>query len=253
MTQRLSFKQSQFIIHGLALAGFIFFIALGLWQINRAEEKAAIQANYLERMDQEPVRVRSQAMLNDLPLYTPIQLMADTQLDQSIMLDNQQYDKTVGVHVFSPITLANQSQKIILLNQGFLPYQPDRSLDKTQLDHMKAIEDQDYIYGIKWTWPRLGINLSPAQDTVSGYTRWSNLDAAAIAQSWNVTESAIIDNYTILLGSQHNNNLQRAYQPINPDFGPEKHYAYAIQWFSFALIIIILLIWNAKRIRKNRR
>ena len=56
----------------------------------------------------------------------------------------------------------------------------------------------------------------------------------------------------LLLGADQPHGYQRDWRPGSASFGPERHLAYAVQWWSFAALAVFLLLFlNLRRDHKR--
>ena len=178
------------------------FIALGAWQTRRAEEKRLLGAQL------QSVSVTG----TFLPRYT-------------VLLDNKLRHGKAGYEVVTPLRLAGGELQV-LVNRGWLQAPPTRDA----LPEVRTPPGEVRIEGV----------------SLERLPRVLNLDKKA---SGKVRQSLDIDEFAAQTGlrlqprvvEQHSatdDGLLREWP--RPDAGIEKHESYALQWYSFAALALIL-------------
>ena len=100
-------------------------IALGCWQLGRADEKRALMHAYTERQLQAPVAAAQLGQLAD-PAFYPVHLYGRFDGEHSLLLDNQMRDGKAGVELLQPYH-DQASGQWLLVNRGWLAW-PDRRI-----------------------------------------------------------------------------------------------------------------------------
>lgn len=229
------------------LIGYVLLTALlcslGLWQLGRGEQKqvllesqnAAIQAQALDlNLD---VRIDSGALR-----YRQAYLSGHYDTAHQILIDNQMLDGKPGYLVLTPFRPDN-SPVAVLVNRGWLPLGTSRQI----LPDLNIHSPVERILGRINRFPEPGIRLSGAE--VPGETwpvRVQVIDTQRIAAKLGYP----LADYQIELNPEQAEGYQRRWT-VAVAIPPEKHRAYAVQWFGLALTLTALFIWNSSR--KNHR
>jgi surfeit locus 1 family protein len=198
----------------LALAGCAAGIALGNWQWGRAQEKIAAAAAVQ--------RIGLQGKF--LPAHT-------------VYLDNKVHRGRPGYHVLQPLQTADGRN--VLVNRGWLPAGPDRSL----LPALRTPPATVVVEGVRLE--RLPQAYAPAGARREGAV-WQNASAAEVA-AWSglALEPWILEQHSAL-----DDGLARDWMPTSS--GAEKNESYALQWYSLAVLsIALLVVLNLKRERSQ--
>src|SRR5689334_609070 len=103
----------------LVVIGSAAMIGLGIWQLQRLGERRAANAIIRARMAQPITALGNQT--GDLPEYTPVVAEGVYDYSNEIVLRNRAHDQEPGVHVFTPLRLAD-SDKAVLVDRGWIPY-----------------------------------------------------------------------------------------------------------------------------------
>jgi surfeit locus 1 family protein len=186
----------------LVAAGCIAFIALGNWQTRRAQEKRTLAA-HLETVD-----VRG----TFLTKYT-------------VLLDNKLRAGKAGYEVITPLKPAAAGDAI-LVNRGWIEA-PRR---REQLPEIRAPQGEIRIAG--WKADRLPHALEAGR-SAAGPVR-QNLDAAAYSREIGIA----LQPFFILEREGPQDGLARDWP--RPDAGVQTHESYALQWYSFAALAVVL-------------
>lgn len=207
------------------------FVRLGVWQLDRAEQKRQILQNYATA-----VQIQVQDVTASTPLYSNIAgtLML---LPQQLLLDNQILQGRVGVHALTPALL--DQQHLLLINRGWLPLDSAR----TRLPDAPVPATAVIIQGKLAPLPRVGRRLGD-QSSLNP-DQWPQLityaDQAVIQQVYqtvlDLPELEVLPMILQLDADAEHGFAGRNWSPVN--FGPNKHTAYAWQWFTLALAILI--------------
>jgi len=194
----------------LAALACAAFIALGTWQTRRAEEKRALGAQ------SQSVSVTG----TFLPRY-------------SVLLDNKLRHGKAGYEVVTPLRLAG-SDLHVLVNRGWVQAPPTRDV----LPEVRTPPGEVRIDGIAIErLPRL-LNLDKNE---KGKVRQSLELHAFSAETGLRLEPRIIEQL-----STTDDALLREWP--RPDAGVEKHESYALQWYSFAALAVVMgLVFSFKK------
>lgn len=208
------------------LALCVVFLSLGRWQCHRANEKAQIMQHYQQMQQARPTLVT--ADVTDYQNYQRVRLRGNVLNQQQFLLDNQSYQHRPGVHVLTPIQIGKQ---IILLNRGWIAWPAGRR----QLPHMPGLPQRIDVTGYiarPRTWA-----LSQRQDNPQ---QWPRIIQTLDYQSISRALSQPVMPFTARLDSDQPHGFTREW---SVEFiSPQRHRGYALQWFAFALVAIIILI-----------
>ncbi len=204
--------------------------SLGFWQLERAEQKRS-QATALEmRRKMPPISLTDSARAEaDQLLYRQVKLQGEFLPERTIFITNRKHLGKTGFHVVTPLQLSENGE-LVLVNRGWTAATP--STDKESLANSRG---QLSISG-EITIPQApAIELTPSDDdsqlpphwpylTLERYRHWSGLEVLPIL---------------VLQTSEDDKNFIRQWP--TPKVSDLMHIGYAIQWFAFA--IIALLVW----------
>ncbi|MBK1872472.1 SURF1 family protein [Marinobacter sp. 1-3A] len=201
-------------------------VGLGIWQLNRAEEKQVL----LEQWQQEAQNLDwAEQVASGLDSGRPITV---TGLfgEQSWLLDNRTRDGIAGYEVitaFHPLR-----GPAVLVNRGWIAAPRTRN----QLPDVAPPEGVFSISGRLNPYPEPPV-LSTKTAVAEGWPRRIQTLPAQVAR----VEIPELPDAIIRLNSSEQPGAYRA--DWEPDLmGPQTHYGYATQWFALALVLTILSV-----------
>ncbi len=232
LTQKLKGKQALSKVTKL----FVFLplislcVFLGIWQIERGQEKKDIYNLYLNNISKKPKIINNPH--ENISEFTKIKVFGNFVSEKQFLLDNQVYNQKAGYDVITPLKI---NDKILLVNRGWVNNNnrqstPDISVRKTN----KSIIGYVYYYKDSYTlsndiyenkWPLLIQNID-------------------INQKSSLLKKKILPYVLIMSENQDNSYKLKNIYKKNTQF---KHYMYAGQWFIFSIIGFIFMIILLRR------
>ncbi len=236
--------------HAFALLMLAAFIWLGIWQIQRLKTRRAENAALIRTFYQTPATLSADE-LAALDTHTFESIIVNGTFDnaESIFLRNQSFGESNGVHLITPLRLSG-NPNAVLVDRGWLP----QELANTEYLPKFAVDGTVEIRGIV-----LPSNSRPTDKPLAG--KDLALPGETRIQSWLRVDIPLIRRqlpYPVLpayiqqlpADNIPDNAYPRPLSPEHLDEGP--HLSYAMQWFTFAAMLVViyaLLIW---KIVKNK-
>lgn len=209
-------------------------LALGVWQLYRAEEKRVLISLKEQRQSTETLVLS--ATIPDKPealLYMPIQAKGHYDTNHQYLLDNQLNKGRAGYFVLTPFLLRNIN-KVVLVNRGWLPLGKSRDV----LPDISVYTGEITIRGRINHFPGVGLKLAGAEIPSE---HWPSLvqviDINILTKQLNYP----LFDFQIELDKEAPNGFAREWQTPH-SMTPEKHVGYAVQWFLLALTLTILFV-----------
>ncbi len=204
-------------------------VRLGLWQMERREDRLALNASMAERIGAEPVPLDAAPLDTAGLTYRRVTIRGELDADRSIVLAGRSHQGTPGAHLLVPLRTGDDA---ILVNRGWMPAADAASVDAEAV----AISGRVAVEGVLMPFPDVDVE-RPASFT----TTWYRFAGAAIRGQFPYPVAPLY--------------LQATAPPIGPAapdtvtalpvllaapaLDPGPHLSYAIQWFSFATIFLI--------------
>lgn len=217
----------------LTVVAISLLVNLGLWQLNRAEQKRTIQ-DRLEQNQRQAALPLSAFIGQEGATLTGQQVLFNAQPLQGdyLLLDNQVFEGQVGYLALQ--LMQTEDGRYVLMERGFVAAGKSR----TQLPHVVWLTER--YQGEARLYQRSNNPLSEqlmAEKTQP--MRIQNLNVAELSQKWQRP----IEAYVVQPQSVDASWLYP--QPWNPlPMSAGKHIGYAVQWFGMAIALTTLaVIW----------
>ena len=219
---------------------FPLFITLGLWQLDRAEQKRALVQNFEARSQEPPLRLAGNQQDPDHMRNRRVFASGQYDSHRQLLLDNRMYQSRPGYHVLTPFRLAGQDVAV-LVNRGWVPLGTSRE----QLPDIRTSEQPRTVAGVIHVPSGPPLSLGESGDRAPGWPKViQRVDRAALEQRLGMT----LLPFTLRLSPQDDDGYVRVWKP-HYRTPVEKHQAYAVTWFGFAVLLILLFAGlNLRRI-----
>lgn len=213
-------------------------LALGFWQLNRAEEKQAFID--LQKQGRAAVSIKLSAATQDnidALKYRKMVATGGYDTDHQFLIDNQISHGKAGYFVLTPFKLDGNA-KAVLVNRGWLPLGPDRST----LPDVRIKVQQTTIRGRINSFPGVGIKLPGADKPSPGWpSRVQIVDSQRLAEILGYP----IFSFMVELDDSLTEGYKREWRD-SAVMPPQQHLAYATQWFGLAFTLTMLFIWFSR-------
>ncbi len=208
--------------------------ALGFWQLGRAEEKKLFLARQ-QQADQEAVNLNAlqSASLADLE-YKTVTVTGHYDDSRQILINNQIKQGKVGYFVLTPLFISQQNNTV-LVNRGWVA----KDLKRSTYPDVSLVEKTVTLKGRVNHFPSVGLILEGADEPTQGWpteVQVINVDKMSAKLDYRILD------FQIELSANQSQGYLRNWTELRI-IPPEKHIAYAVQWFALALTLIILYVW----------
>lgn len=200
------------------------FIALGFWQLDRAEQKRQLSRTMEARRSLPPLVLAGEPVAPENLEFRTLEVRGRFVPAGTRLIANRKYLGKPGFHVVTPLRLQG-SQRHLLVNRGWVAAVDNRppAIDtptgtitlrgEANIPSPPAIELSFDLHAPS-PWPFL---------TLENYRAWSGFD---------------IYPFIILQSPDSPHGLVRSWETARP--GEGMHLGYAVQWFSFGLLSVAL-------------
>ena len=217
-------------------------VSLGRWQLSRAAQKEALQAE-IEAQKQKPPLDQADFLALESPvsaLHRPVRLRGLWLAPQTVYLDNRQMHGVPGFYVLTPFALEG-SEQTVMVQRGWVQRNFN---DRAQLGAVETPPGIVEVTGLIEPPPAHLFELgkpaaaasAPAAEGSSPIRQ--NLDLEAFRAETKLPLRTDVSLQQIGAASE---GLQRDWPA--PALGLEKHYGYAFQWFGLSALVVILYVW----------
>ena len=221
----------------LTACGLVLFLALGNWQLERAAYKQSLKDKFESRLAGEYELFRPGDEMGDMQ-YRKLILRGRFDNEHHYLLDNQLHDGRAGYHVLTPLRLAD-SDHVILVNRGWAAWGAARN----PLPAIAPAVAGDRAAGIISIPSKPPLLLGEFGATAG----WPRLIPYIDFDILRAQYSEHLLPFVLWLGPEQPGSYVRNWNPVW--LPPEKSRAYAVQWFAFAaLALLLFFILNLRKI-----
>ena len=215
-------------------------VGLGLWQLERAAWKQGLIDAREDGIQREPVELEWLLETGKPAANHPVGVRGQYDLAHQLLLDNRIYQGHAGYHVLTPLLLPDGSG-VVLVNRGWIP----TGLDRAVLPELPGPADPVSLEAVTSLPPENVFRLGDAEETHAGWPKVvQQPDFARLEQLLETRLLPVI----LLLDASDEHGFVRDWQPVYT-VTPDKHRAYAMQWLTLALVLLLIYIGvNSKRI-----
>ncbi|MEE8427883.1 MAG: SURF1 family protein [Gammaproteobacteria bacterium] len=208
--------------------GLVLFFVLGQWQLERATQKQELVDAYAQRTREAPVQIDTRSRSWQAYRYRQATVRGRYDLERQLLLDNRTYRGQAGYHVLTPLRITG-SEVALLVNRGWVPVGKSRAW----LPVLPGPAGTVLARGIIDLPPEQVFRLGPdAEHDASWPDVIQALETEQVAKLLGYSSLPIV----LLLDVDEEDGFVRDWKPVY-GIGPDKHRAYAVQWFLFALIL----------------
>ena len=234
-----------------ALVAAAACVKLGLWQLDRLDERRAHNAIVLARVDADPVPVSALGSDTTGIRYRRVRLDGEYDFEHEFALTGRSRDGSPGVHLITPLRVPGVDRPV-LVNRGWV-YSPDAA--RVDLGAWRTSPEAEGVAYVElFGEPKTGVASSASNPRA---VRW--IDSASVA---GVIPYPVAPYYVVLLpdsgqsragsgnvlpgreagggsGGEPQSPGDAPGRLTIPDLGEGPHLGYAIQWFIFASVAVI--------------
>lgn len=208
----------------------VVFVSLGRWQWGRAEQKRVVWAEFARGADAAvPVDTRP---LREWPRYQHVHLSGHWRAERQFLLDNRIVDGAAGYEALTPFELMDG--RWLLVDRGWLRFNGHRE----QLPDiaLRAAQSAVTLRGRLDELPSAGFASGRAAPALGG--PWPRVTSYPLPQELSAALGVPLESRVLLLDADERDGYVRRWQP--PGVSPDTHWSYAIQWWCFAVLLLVL-------------
>jgi surfeit locus 1 family protein len=223
----------------LTVALCVVFIGLGRWQWHRGEMREAEWDAFAQGADQAlPLGAQK---LADVARFARVSLTGHFRPERQFLLDNRTHAGSAGYEVLTPLELADG--RVLLVDRGWVAFTGYRAVLP---DISFAPQEAVTVVGRVDELPSAGLAFGRTAPAVNG--GWPKLATYPRLQDLSAALGRTLEMRILLLDARAPDGYVRDWQP--PGLPPARHWAYAIQWWAFAVTLVVL--WVVLAVRRAR-
>jgi surfeit locus 1 family protein len=228
MILRKMFSRAWRLTTVLVLLGTAVCIRLGIWQLDRLEQRREFNAQVMS-MQAAPILDLNKELPVDISSmeWRAVTVTGDYDFENQIALRNRYHETRYGYHLVTPLLFNGAA---VLVDRGWIPADADwRDFDEpgtvTMTGQIRLGQGKPAIGGVADALPEDG-NLLKV---------WNNLDVERISAQFPYP---ILEVYIQPDAGGGDVTPPIAYQP-EIELTEGSHFGYAFQWFTFAVILFV--------------
>ena len=218
----------------LVVAGAALCVRLGIWQLDRLAERRAFN-HQVESMQAMSVLDLNEEVPTDISKmeWRPVKVQGQYDFANQVALRNQYNGNEYGYHLLTPLRFGPSAA--ILVDRGWIP----ANGNSTPKDWQKYNETGDITLAgqlrLGQTKPRFGGVADVLPTNGSKLELWNNADME------HITKQLPYPVLPVYIQPSVDPNDTEPPIPTQPtlDLSEGPHFGYAIQWFTFATILLI--------------
>jgi len=221
-----------------------FLSGLGVWQLHRADWKQALVDTHAARIREPVVAFRSLLPVTGDSEYRKVMVSGHYDLDHQLLLDNRMNQGIAGYQVLTPLRL-DDGQTTVLVNRGWIPVGASRAV----LPVLDGPAGTVRLAALVKLPPTEIFRLGADEEKNTGWPQVIQaIDIGALEDRLGYPLLPVL----LLLDPDDAHGFVRDWKPVY-GISPDKHRAYAMQWFTLAVVLALIYLGvNSRRISDNQ-
>ena len=207
-------------------------ISLGIWQIERADEKKLIIANYDKLLVSAPVELQKNQTLDN---WQPVETTGIYQ-DLVVYEDNAINSGKAGFKVYH--LFLNGDGTLVFIHRGFI----ERNLIKNNLPKIDIPVGKKLIKGTT-LFKQNNTFIKNVEESDSRIIQ--EFSTSVLIEKFPILKDRYLHPFLFNLDIRDVDKYQSIEKPVN--MSASKHIGYAIQWFGLCAALIILTIYAYRK------
>jgi surfeit locus 1 family protein len=214
----------------LAGVSIITCVALGRWQWDRGVDRRAQWAAFQAPGAALPADSRDLAAL---PRFQRVALTGRYDVDHQFVLDNRTRDGRAGFEILTPLELSDARR--VLVNRGWIPFSGYRErMPNVRFDAGERVS----VHGRLGALPSPGLPRGRVGPRADG--EWPKLVSFPSLEQLAEVYGHELEPRVVLLDPDAAHGYRRDWRA--PGIEPARHFSYAVQWWAFAALAVVLWI-----------
>jgi surfeit locus 1 family protein len=215
----------------------VAFFYLGRWQWARGELRQAEYDRFAAGAERV-IPLGTQG-IDQVLRFQRISVVGHLDPNRQFLLDNRSYQGRAGFEVLTPLQRPNG--RVVLVDRGWVPFSGLRErLPGVALEPHETVT----IVGRADNLPTPG--LASGRAAPSPQAPWPKVTAFPSMAQLSTALGVPLEPEIILLDPKEADGYVRDWHP--PGMEPIRHWSYAVQWWSFAVVLLVL--WAGLSLRK---
>ncbi|HZJ08798.1 MAG TPA: SURF1 family protein [Trueperaceae bacterium] len=230
--------------HLLAAGLVALFIALGLWQVRRLDQRQAHNAIVIERSARQALpldeALAESEAAGEVLEYLPVTVEGEFAPEHEVLLRGRSIAGQPGFNVLTPLVLDGQdgtaTKTAVLVERGWVPYENDSVPVIAAPPPAGDVEVAGRLRAPTTRPPGASGRFAPRDPTEGALVQTYYVDVQRLAMQMPFE---LLGAYVQRTGSEPPQPAQLPLPLPEPEVDEGPHRGYAIQWFSFAVIGVV--------------
>ena len=217
----------------LVLAGTALCIRLGIWQLDRLDQRRAFNAHFESTRAMSLLDLNKEQPENLVDMeWRAVQVSGEYDFENQVALRNRYYGDQYGYHLLTPLLF---DRTAVLVDRGFIPADGNSTpADWRKYDELGTVTVKGQVR-LGQTKPAFGGVADALPANGEKLELWNNADLTHIANQMPYPILSIMVQPDM---DASDTEPPIPYQPeVEITEGP--HMGYALQWFTFATILFV--------------
>ena len=221
----------------ITLVLLIVLLGLGRWQLARMHEKEALFAQF--EAGGAAIRDLSLMPADRAPMFQRVAAIGTYDTAHQFLLDNLTYQGRAGYQVLTPLVI--DAGRTVLVNRGWLPAPPTRE----ELPDIDVPTNERSVAGRLNDLPSAGITLEAPP--IASDAPWPRVMSYPTLAQLEAALGRPLHPRVLQLDPDQPDGFVREWKPST--FPPERHFGYAVTWFTLAATLLVLYCFAGLRRR----
>jgi surfeit locus 1 family protein len=235
----------------LVVCGAAVLVRLGIWQLDRLAQRRSFNTRVEAQIEREPLDLNAVGDHTDLGEmeYRKVQATGEYDLRHQVALRNQYWGDQWGVHLVTPLHISGTGQ-VVLVDRGWIPAEDYQSGDWAKYDEPGLVTVAGILRNSQDK-AELGNRRDPQPNSAGEpLNTWNFVNIERLSLQMG---APLLPAYIQQAPDPNWTSMPYRYQPtLELTEGP--HFGYALQWFTFAAILVIgdpFFIQRQERLRQE--
>lgn len=216
----------------LTLLATVLFVGLGVWQLGRGRQKAELLAAFAAQ--EAPRAFAPQRDSADMQHFPHVRVAGKFLAERGYLHDERVQGGKLGVHAIGVFAVDGE-ERLLLVDRGWIAWDHAPGTQPALPPLPNAALELTGIYA-----PFPGSGLRVGGNALERQSSWPKLTLTLDADAIAADLGKPLLPRLLLLDPAPDSGFVRAWTPnVIP---PERHLAYAVQWFAFALAALAAFI-----------
>ena len=252
---RFLLKPRWILSHLFVLVVVVVMINLGFWQLSRLDERKAANSIVTNAMKQPaeplstvlPAGTASTTEQVKVVDYQPVYVTGTYRSDEQVLVNNRTNNGAPGYWVVTPLVLSDGTA--VAINRGWIPFSYTADGSWEEFAPPKGTVTVQGLLRQSQVRETNGLVSSPKDSEVGTLRALARLDVGRLAQQ---IDERLIPGYISLRVQDPAQGELPVPVPL-PELSQGPHLGYALQWFAFALLTIIVYPLLLRRYARRKK